>query len=169
MKFHKILQQFLDTSKNSERNLLPAFKNQLQSHNFVIFNGFVIFSAFKKHSYFLSLPDRINLNQSINQFSEECFSKRFNFDSKQEWLEIQRNKRVLRFFAEDYFFFDFRKRELGNIIQEDVFFNSVDENVARNIGLLTEVFFKEIIRGNLEEKWMGQKVLEFTNKILELD
>ena len=57
---------------------------------------------------------RRNLNLFLSQFHQEYFDS----NNKYELEELQRSQRVIDYFLYDYFYYGFKKRDLGNILYE---------------------------------------------------
>lgn len=148
MDHKRVLQSILSAAKSPECRFARGLRSPLQIHNFVVFTAFCLRCGYQQHSWIGNWAARRDLNEAIQLFSEEFYSKKFNFDSRQEEAELARNLRVLRFFANDFFLYSFRKRPLSHILEEDIFFSEADPGDPEvAAGLLTELVGEVGARG----------------------
>ncbi len=140
MDHKRVLQSILSAAKSPTFRFAGSLRSPLQLHNLVVFTAFCLRCGYQRHSWVGNWTIRLDLVQAIQAFSDEFYSKRFNFDSRDEAQELLRCRRVLRFFADDYFLYSFGKRPLSHVLQEDVFFNEAAEGQSEQLAdLLSEM------------------------------
>ena len=108
---------------------LNSSKNPLIHFNLVVMIAEIFRCKYKESSGFSIKTFLFNyqMSNNLNVFTRQLFVKHFNSFDLRELDELNRNRRVIKFFIEDRFKFQFNERELSDEIQKDVFFDTVSE------------------------------------------
>ena len=142
-----MVQELINEVKQSPIAIIQASViNPLIFHNLVVYKGHLLRAAFKEKKGVENMIHCWVLKSKMQTFSAQVFERHFNSNDRRELLELARNFRVLEFFVEDCFVYRFDKRPNWHVLYEDVFFQTISEEEAKQVGVLYEALFVRFLQ-----------------------
>ena len=156
-----LIQEIVESTKQCKLPFISQqSKNPLIFYNQVVYNTFLIRSALKKSFTLDNFLLTFALKRKLRLFSEQMFQEHFNSSDKRELKELRRNLKVIEFFVEDFFYYEYRKRPNWHILYEDIYFESLSIEEAKETGQIFEGLFDELVTlnaGNAEKIQLAVK------------
>ena len=126
----KLVQTSINCANHSKLlTSLNSSKNPLIQFNLVVMIAEILRCKYKDSFGFSTRTFLFNcqMTNNLNVFTRQFFVKHFNSFDLREMDELNRNRRVIKFFIEDRLQFQFNERGLSDVIQMDVFFDTISK------------------------------------------
>ena len=115
----KLFNGLISLQKNIKNEKLNKKCNYLLiRYNLLVLKISMIENCRKKPNFLKSKIEDLIIKKKKKNLINEFFEEYFNKENNYEYKELERSERVINFFCKDFFYYEFKLRDLDNILSE---------------------------------------------------